>query len=239
MSNFDQEEKSSCRCWCGLQRIWSYTTNFIGDPIWLPYRILSYCIAKKIKGNGFLGTLYLLKYKIPRLWELKEKFQAGSLHFSRTIPLISRSKTQLKSLNVTFTDIRQNIIKYLVRKYANSICQDIYARFSSNSCEIFTVFSTFDVDLLPTLYSPTFSVYGIEKISCLGKRLFLNATNCSLLGQWNDIKFEIIKMKKKTATLRNQLQLNKIKFKKTSTEWTWEHIFKELLVSQWLHNLKN
>ena len=137
------------------------------------------------------------------------------------------------------SDIRQNIIKYLVRKYANSICQDIYARFSSNSCEIFTVFSTFDVYLLPTLYSPTFSVYGIEKISCLGKRLFLNATNCSLLGQWNDIKFEIIKMKKKTATLRNQLQLNKIKFKKTLTEWTGEHIFKELLLFQWLHNLKN
>ena len=155
------------------------------------------------------------------------------------MPLISRSKTQLKSLNVTFIDIRQNIIKYLVRKYANSICQEIYTRFSSKSCEIFTVFSTFDVDLLLAQYSPAFSVYGIEEISCLGKRLFLNASNCSLLGQLNDIKFEMIKMKKKTTTLRNQLQLNKIKFKKTSTEWTWEHIFKELLVFQWLHNLKN
>ena len=36
--------------------------------------------------------------------------------------------------------------------------------------------------------------------------------------------FEMIKMKKKIAKLRNQLQLNKIKFKKTSTEWTLENI---------------
>ena len=33
-------------------------------------------------------------------------------------------------------------------------------------------------------------------------------------------------MKKKIATLRNQLQSNKIKFKKTSTEWTLEYVVK-------------
>ena len=191
-----------------------------------PTGFLATTLLKKIKGSGFLGTLYLLKYKLPSSWELKEKSQVGSLNFSRTMPSISRCKTQLESLNIMFTDIQQNILINPVRKYANSICQDIYARFASNSCEIFTVLSIFDVDLLPTQYSPTFSVYGIEEISCLGKQFFLNATNSSLLGQWNDFKFEIIKMKKKTATFRNQLQLNKIKFKKTSTEWTWEHIFK-------------
>ena len=30
-------------------------------------------------------------------------------------------------------------------------------------------------------------------------------------------------MNKKIAMLRNQLQLNKIKFKKTSTQWTLKH----------------
>ena len=34
----------------------------------------------------------------------------------------------------------------------------------------------------------------------------------------------MIEMKKKISTLKNQLQLNKIKFKMTSTEWTLEHI---------------
>ena len=34
----------------------------------------------------------------------------------------------------------------------------------------------------------------------------------------------MIEMKKKISTLNNQLQLNKIEFKMTSTEWTLEHI---------------
>ena len=36
----------------------------------------------------------------------------------------------------------------------------------------------------------------------------------------------MIEMKKKIATLRNQLQSNKVKFKKTSTEWTLEYVVK-------------
>ena len=80
------------------------------------------------------------------------------------------------------------------------------------------------MDLLPIQSSPAFSVYGNEEISCLGKQFFPNASNDSLLEQWNDFKFEMIEMKKKISTLKNQLQLNKIKLKMTSTEWTLEHI---------------
>ena len=82
----------------------------------------------------------------------------------------------------------------------------------------------FDVDLVPTQYCPTFSANGIKEISCLGKQFFPNVSNDSVLGQWNDFNFEMIKNDKNIATLRNQLQLNKIKFKNTSTEWTLEHI---------------
>ena len=131
---------------------------------------------------------------------------------------------RLRSLNITLTDIRESRIKSLVGKYANSICQIIDARFPSNSCEILTAFSIFDVELLPTQSSPAFSVYGNEEISCLGKQFFPNASNNSLLEQWNDFKFEMIERKDKISTLKNQLQLNKIKFKMTSTEWTLEHI---------------
>ena len=80
------------------------------------------------------------------------------------------------------------------------------------------------MDSLPTQSSPAFSVYGNEEISCLGKQFFPNASNDSLLDQWNDFKFEMIEVKKKISTLKNQLQLNNIKFKMTSTEWTLEHI---------------
>ena len=202
-------------------------------------------LLKKIKDHEFLGTLYLLKCMLPNISALSKTFQTGSLNFSRIIPSINRCKTKiqeieqngkvwdelekdlggrLRSLNITLTDIQERRIKSLVGKYANSICQNIAARFPSNSCEILTAFSIFDVDLLPTRSSPAFSVYGNEEISCLGKQFFPNASNDSLLEQWNDFKFEMIEMKKKISTLKNQFQLNKFKFKMTSTEWTLEHI---------------
>ena len=127
---------------------------------------------------------------LPNLSALNKTFQTGSLNFSRIIPSINRYKTKiqeieqngkvwderekdlggrLRSLNITLTDIQESRIKSFVGKYANSICQNIDARFPSTSCEILTAFSIFDVDLLPTQSSPAFSVYGNEEISCLGK----------------------------------------------------------------------
>ena len=178
---------------------------------------------------------------LPNLSALSKTFQTGSLNFSRIIPSINRCKTKIQEIEQngkvwdelekdlggrlrSLTDIQESRIKSLVGKYANSICQNIDARFPSNSCEILTAFSISDVDLLPTQRSPVFSVYGNEEIFCLGKQFFPNASSDSLLEQWNDFKFEMIEMRKRISTLKNQLQLNKIKFKMTSTEWTLEHI---------------
>ena len=160
---------------------------------------------------------------LPNLSALSKTFQTGSLNFSRIIPSINRCKTniqkieqngkvwdelekdlggRLRSLNITLTDIQESRFKSFAGKYADSICQNIDARFPSNSCEILTAFSTFDVDLLPTQSSPAFSVYGNEEISCLGKQFFPNVSNDSLLEQWNDFKFEMIEMKKRFQHLR-------------------------------------
>ena len=189
-------------------------------------------LLKKVKDHEFLGTLYLLKFMLPNLSALSKTFQTGSLNFSRIIPSINRCKTKiqeiehngkvwdelekdlggrLKSLNIALTDNQEIRIKSLVGKYANSICQNIDERFPSNSCEILTAFSIFDVDLFPAQTSPAFSVYGNEEISSLGKQFFPNASIDSLIEQWNDFKFEMIEMKKKISLLKNQ------KFKKSSS----------------------
>ena len=59
----------------------------------------------------------------------------------------------------------------LVGKYANSICQNIDARFPSNSSEILKAISIFDVALLPQC-CPTFNVYKNEEIPYLDKVFF-------------------------------------------------------------------
>ena len=42
--------------------------------------------------------------------------------------------------------------------------------------------------------------------------------------QWHDFKFEMPEMKTKYATLKKQFLENKLKFRKTLTEWTLDHI---------------
>ena len=135
-------------------------------------------------------------------------------------------KGRLKPLEISLTEYQEKSIKSLVGKYTSSICQNIDARFPTNSCEVLTAFSLVDVDLLPAQSSPSFSVYRNEEVSRLGKQFFTHSSNESFLDQWNDFEFEMIKMKKKIATLRNQLQSNKIKFKNTSTKWTLEYVVK-------------
>ena len=221
-------------------------------------------LLKKINDYEFLGTpLYLLKHMLPNLSALSKTFQARSLNYSRIIPSINKCKTKikevaksgkvwnelqnelngrLKSLNVTLKDFEETRIKSLVDKYATSICQNIEARFPANSCKVLTAFSIFDVDLLPSQSSPTFSGYGEEEASCLGKHLFPEESADSLLANWQAFKFEMIEMKKKLSTFRKQIQANKMNFKKTSTEWTLEHLlnsYKKKLISQWLSNYQS
>ena len=62
------------------------------------------------------------------------------------------------------------------------------------------------MDLVPTQYCPTFSANGNKEISCLGKQFFPNVSNDSVLGQWNDFNFEMIKNDKNIATEQNQVQ---------------------------------
>ena len=122
-------------------------------------------------------------------------------------------KGRLKSLEISLTEFQEKRTKSLVWKYTSSICQNTDARFPTKSCEILTAFSIWDVDLLPAQSSPSFDFYGNDQVSCFGKQFFPHTSNESFLDQWNDFKFEMMEMKKKIATLRNQIPSNKIKFK--------------------------
>ena len=44
------------------------------------------------------------------------------------------------------------------------------------------------------------------------------------MSQWKDFRYRLTEIKKKYASLKKQFAENKLKFKKTSTEWTLDHI---------------
>ena len=85
--------------------------------------------------------------------------------------------------------------------------------------------SIFDVDLLPaSSSSPLFSIHGENEVNILVKQFFPQKPSESIQSEWKDFKYELLEIKKKYILLKKQLNANKLKFKKTSSEWTLEHI---------------
>ena len=179
---------------------------------------------------------------------LSKTFQTGSLNFSRITHSINKSKEKikevandgrvptqlkgglngrLKGLSTTSTETQEALIEKFVNKYATSICECITARFPKDSCEVLEAFSIFDVDLLPaSSSSPLFSIHGENEVNILAKQFFPQKPE-SIQSEWKDFKYELLEIKKKYILLKKQLNANKLKFKKTSSEWTLEHILNE------------
>ena len=203
-------------------------------------------LLRKLNNYEFLGTLCLLKNILPILSAWSKTFQAGSLNFSRITPSINKSKEKikevandgqvltqlkgglnwkLKGLAMTLTETPEALIEKFVNNYATSICESITAQFPKDSCEVLEAFSIFDVDLLPaSSSSPLFSVHGENEVNILAKQFFPQKPSESIQSEWKDFKYELLEIKKRYILLKKQLNANKLKFKKTSSEWTLEHI---------------
>ena len=202
-------------------------------------------LLKKIKNYEFLGTLYLLKDMLPNLSALSKVFQTGSLNFSRIIPSLKKCKSKLqeveregtvienlkndlkgrlRSLNIELTEREEMRLKTFPKKYVDSICKNIDERFPESTCKVLESFSIFDIDLLPPPDTDAFKVYGTEEVSCLAKQFLTNTEIDLIKEQWHDFKIEMSEMKTKYATLKKQFLENKLKCRKTSTEWTLDHI---------------
>lgn len=53
---------------------------------------------KTLKGEKFLGVLFILKNVLPVLANLLKPFQAGSVSFSQIVPLVSTTKATLEEI---------------------------------------------------------------------------------------------------------------------------------------------
>ena len=139
----------------------------------------------------------------------------------------TRSEPVLRKmlLLIATTETQEALIEKFVNKYATSICESITARFPKDSCEVLEAFSIFDVDLLPaSSSSPLFSIHRENEDYILAKKIFPQKPSENIQSEWKDFKYELLEIKKKYILLKKQLNANKLKFKKTSSEWTLEHI---------------
>ena len=203
-------------------------------------------ILNKVDDIEFLGSLCLFKNMLPILSTLSKTFQTNSLNFSRITPAINKSKAKImdiandgrviqqlegelegrfKGRGITLTDFHKQRIESNVVKYANAICKNIDARFPKNTCEVLSSFSIFDIELFPnTSSSAAFKVHGLDEVAVLAKQFFPTISVEKIRDQWEDFKYELVEIKKKYHALIKNIEANKLKFKKTPSEWTIEHI---------------
>ena len=63
-------------------------------------------------------------------------------------------------------------ITNLMKKYGKSVCKNNEAMFPQTTCKILESFGIFDIELLPTLSSPSFCGYGENEIRFLVEQFF-------------------------------------------------------------------
>ena len=111
-------------------------------------------ILKKMENFRFLGTLYLMKFMLPRLSILSKTFQTGSLNLSRVIPSLNKAKNKIMAVanqNEAYRELEKDIAGRLslcqieladfikkstkrdIKKYAVSIFDNMDARFPQNA----------------------------------------------------------------------------------------------------------
>ena len=69
-----------------------------------------------------------------------------------------------------------------------------------------------------------FTVYGKDEITVLAKQFLPHEPEDKVQSEWKDFKYELLGMRKKFLSLKKQIAENKLKFKKTSSEWLIGHV---------------
>ena len=95
-------------------------------------------------------------------------------------------------------------------------------RFSHNVLSIFDAFSVFNLDNVPTnTTSSEFSVYVHSEINVLFNHFFANEVENkgTFIEKWESFKFDLLSVRKKWVSLKENLSRNNLKQQHTSTEW--------------------
>ena len=58
-------------------------------------------------------------------------------------------------------------VQSFAKKYADSMCKNIEARFPKSSCKMLEAFSIFNIDLIPLCSTNAFKIYSNEEILTL------------------------------------------------------------------------
>ena len=204
-------------------------------------------LLKKIENPRFVGTLYMLKFVLPHLTTLSKTFQKGSLNFSRISPSIEKTirklhqitaeKQHLNSLlndvdgrlrrcQFDFSTFQKEMIAELATRYINALENNIRQRFPKDVVTVLEAFNIFNAEVIPNSTSDEFAIYGTDEIEVSKKHYYDNKlkTGELLINQWEDFRYELVSLKKKWVSFKENLKANKLPCKTNATEWSLNQI---------------
>ena len=204
--------------------------------------------AKTLKSPKFLGMLYTLKVMLPSLTALSKTFQTGAIHFSRIILNLNKSKAKLqqlltegKPLNLLKDDVDKRLtscgliidkdaeekVHSMTERYTNEMIWNINERFPSDVMNIIEAFSILNLESIPTDQSShEFTVHGNHEVNVLSSHFFEDneEKKKEFLEEWQSFKFDILSLRKKWISLKENLSHNNLKQQSTTTEWALKQI---------------
>ena len=116
----------------------------------------------------------------------------------------------------------EKIIHSMTKRYTKAMLWNIDDRFPHNILSILDAFSIFNLDnILPNTTSSEFSVYGHIEINVLSNQFFANEgeNKDTFIEEWESFKFDLLSMRKKWVSLKENLSINNLKQQHPSTEW--------------------
>ena len=110
----------------------------------------------------------------------------------------------------------------MTKRYTKAMLWNIDDRFPHNILSILDAFSIFILHNIPTnKTSSEFSVYDHSETNVLSNHFFANEeeNKDTFIEEWESFKFDLLSMRKKWVSLKENLSINNLKQQHPSTEW--------------------
>ena len=121
------------------------------------------------------------------------------------------------------------MVQSYANKYSNALVKNINNRFPPETLNILDAFSIFNFENMRGVESYDFQIYCSREINVLADHYYVNddVKKDALEKEFDSFKFELIELKKKWNSFKDNIKSNKLKLKCTATEWGLRTILRD------------
>ena len=131
------------------------------------------------------------------------------------------------------------MVQSYAKKYSNALVKNIDDRFPLETLNVLDAFSIFNFENMPGVESYDFQMYCSREINVLADHYYVDddVKRDALEKEFDSFKFELIELRKKWNSFKDNFKSNKLKLKCTATEWGLRTIFVILVKLLSIHSL--